>query len=82
VWLTDNFGDKFRIDTGRGEERNQYGAGFYAVTVAEWEVIEETERLKQCLASWGWAPWTRSKRLTLDQMRRAAALLAEFEAEQ
>jgi hypothetical protein len=81
VWLYDSHGDKYRIADGRGEERLQYGAGVHAVTVAEWEVLEETERLRVKLASWGWVPGRACRKLTLPQQRRAAALLDEFEAE-
>lgn len=81
IWLTDDYGDKFRIADGKGEERMQYGHGHRAVTVAEWELAEETSRLSERLVEWGWIPSMHGKRLTLGQMRRAAALLAEFEAE-
>lgn len=80
VWLTDDRGDKFRIDGGQGEERHQFGHGFYALTVPEWEEATETARLRERLTGWGWTG-VRRKSLTLDQMRRAAALLAEFESE-
>lgn len=78
VWLTDDRGDKFRIADGRGEERNQIGHGYYAMTVAEWEMAEETGRLRDRLVEWGFVP---RHRLALDQMRRVAALLSEFEHE-
>jgi hypothetical protein len=78
IWLTDDKGDKFRIDSGRGEERFQFGHGFFAMTIAAWEVREETERLRARLVAAGWVP---RPPLTPDQMRRAAALLSEFEAE-
>lgn len=81
VWLTDDYGRKFRVADGRGEERLQYGHGFYAMTVAEWELAEETDRLQGRLVEWGWIPSMHGKRLTLGQMRRAVALVAEFEAE-
>jgi hypothetical protein len=78
VWLTVEHGDKFRIATGEGEERLQFGHGYYALTVPVWETREETKRLKSRLADCGWVP---RPSLTLTQMRRAAALLSEFEAE-
>jgi hypothetical protein len=81
VWLTDDQGDRFRIADGQGEERNQFGHGFYAMTVADWEDSEETERLRVRLVEWGWVPSMRGKTLTLPQLRRGAALLAEFESE-
>lgn len=81
VWLTDSIGDKFRVATGEGEQRHQVGYGYFAMTVAEWEAAEETAQLRQRLLAWGWAPRHRGQALTLGQLRRAAALIAEFEAE-
>jgi hypothetical protein len=81
VWLADDQGSKFRIKDGSGEDRLQSGRGFCALTVAEWEVAEETARLRLRLAEWGWAPASRGKTLALSQLRRAAALLSEFESE-
>lgn len=81
VWLTDDRGDRFRRADGEGEERLQLGAGCYAMTVGRWEVSEERERLQQRLVSWGWVPSSRGRTLTLRQLRRAAALLSEFESE-
>jgi len=78
VWLTDSHGDKFRVATGEGEERQQFGHGYYALTVPVWEARDETERLTSRLALCGWTP---RPKLTLPQLRRAAALLSEFEAE-
>jgi hypothetical protein len=81
VWLTDDQGDRFRIADGEGEERHQIGHGFYAMTVADWEDSEERERLRGRLAEWGWVLSLGGRKLTLPQLRRAAALLAEFESE-
>jgi len=78
VWLTVEHGDKFRILTGEGEERLQFGHGYYALTVPEWEVRSEIRRLTDRLAKCGWSP---RPKLTLPQLRRAAALLSEFESE-
>jgi hypothetical protein len=81
IWLTDDSGDKFRVTDGSGEDRQQFGHGFYAMTVDEWKIREETARLHSRLVDWGWVPGARGKSLTLSQMRRAVALVAEFEAE-
>jgi hypothetical protein len=80
VWLTDDAGVRYRIADGRAEGQ-QFGTGVRAMTVADWELHEEAKRLTERLQSWGWAPGLRGKHLTLDQLRRAAALLSEFESE-
>lgn len=81
VWLTDEHNWKYRRDDGEAEERLQFGRGTQAMTVAEWEAKVETEQLKDRLRSWGWVVPQYGKVLTLAQLRRAAALLSEFEAE-
>lgn len=78
VWLTDTGGWRFRRTDGEGEARLQVGYGVCALTVADWQVTEETERLTERLRAWGWVP---RLSLTLDQLRRAAALVSEFESE-
>jgi hypothetical protein len=79
VWLTDDQGSKFRIADGRGEKRLQYGSGFRAMTVPDWEAAEEVTRLTERLSAWDWD--LRRRKLTLGQLRRAAQLLSEFESE-
>ena len=81
IWLTDEHGLKYRIADGRGEERLQVGYGTRAMTVPEWEAEVEAGQLEARLHTWGWSPGARGKTLTLPQLRRAAALLGEFEAE-
>jgi hypothetical protein len=80
VWLYDDHGVRYRIADGEAEERLQYGSGIRAMTVAAWETLDETTRLHDKLVAWGWVPSRKGKALTLPQLRRAAALLAEFEA--
>jgi hypothetical protein len=48
------------------------------MSLADWEAKDEIERLTTRLAKAGWVP---TPRLSLPQMRRACALLSEFEAE-
>lgn len=78
VWVIDDYGSRFRITDGMGAEREQYGYGFEAMTLADWEAKDEAERLTSRLASVGWVP---RPPLTLPQLRRAAALLREFDDE-
>jgi hypothetical protein len=78
IWLTDDYADRFQRLNGKGRRSDQYGSGFYAMTVPEWEAEVETEQLANRLVAAGWVP---RHKLTLPQLRRAAALLGEFEAE-
>lgn len=75
VWMTDNRQHRYRISDGRtGDE--PYAEE--AMTPAQWEQRQEEKLLNTRLRSWGWTP---RHDLTLPQLRRAAALVAEFEAE-
>jgi hypothetical protein len=76
VWLTDSAGESFRIGDGRDK-----GGFAMAYPEAEWNEMQEMSRLEEKLREWGWTPRNRGVTLTLDQMRRAVALLDEFEAE-
>jgi hypothetical protein len=78
VWLTDEHGHKYRLSDGYGEERLQVGWGTRALTVPDWEAEVEAEQLRDRLVGWGWVP---RPKLSLGQMRRAVALIAEFESE-
>jgi hypothetical protein len=78
VWLFDSKGSRFQVCDGEGAAREQYGYGFRAMSLADWEARDETELLESRLMAAGWTP---RPRLSLGQLRRAAALLAEFEAE-
>ena len=77
VWLTDSQGERFRIEDGRGD--GDFAGRSY--TLGTWQELFEVMTLCERLTAWGWTPQNRGKSLTLDQMRRAAALLAEFESE-
>jgi hypothetical protein len=78
VWVFDDQGDQFRSADGEGLERHQFGHGFRAMRLADWEAKDETEHLTSRLAKVGWVPWPP---LSLAQLRRVAALISEFEAE-
>jgi hypothetical protein len=78
VWVFDDKGSRFQIADGMGAAREQYGWGFWAMSMADWEARDEVERLESRLRSVGWVP---RPSLSLPQMRRAAALISEFEAE-
>ncbi len=80
VWLTDDSGDRFRIADGCGGGQ-QADNGTAAMTVAEWDLREEIARLTERLRGWGWVPARSLHDVTPAQMRRMAALLGEFEAE-
>lgn len=78
VWLFDNQGSCFRIADGYAPEREQFGHGLRAMPLADWEARDETAQLTSRLAKAGWVP---QPPLSLAQLRRAAALLSEFDAE-
>jgi hypothetical protein len=78
VWVFDDFGSRFGITDGAGAEREQYGYGFRAMSQADWEARDEKEQLERRLALAGWVP---RPPLSLAQLRRAAALLSEFDSE-
>jgi hypothetical protein len=78
VWVFDDKGDQFRSADGEGLERHQFGYGFRAMSLADWEAKDEIERLTTRLAKADWVP---RPPLSLAQLRRACALLSEFEAE-
>jgi hypothetical protein len=75
TWLTDNLNHRYRISDGMTGDTAYADE---AMSMADWEVREETERLTTRLAASGWVP---KRRLPLPQLRRAAALLSEFESE-
>jgi hypothetical protein len=76
VWLTDNIGDRFRIDTGGGEHR--FGHGSRAMTPDVYAEEQEDARARAVLVRWQMVP-TGGRRLTRDQLHRVADLLAGFE---
>jgi hypothetical protein len=76
VWLTDSAGESFRIEDGRDK-----GGFAMAYPEAEWDELQEISRLREKMLEWGWTPHHRGRTLTLGQLRRAVALLGEFEAE-
>jgi hypothetical protein len=79
VWLTDDKGHRYRIETGRSEYHGSMGR--YAVTVAEYEDREELRQLHDVLRSWGMYDPTRHPRHvpTRAQLRLVADLLRSFE---
>ena len=78
VWVFDDQGSRFQIEDGYGAEREQYGYGYSAMTLADWEARDEVKQLSSRLAHAGWVP---RPPLSLAQLRRAAALLSEFDSE-
>jgi hypothetical protein len=77
-WVFDDKGSRFQVADGEGAKREQYGYGFRAMKLADWEARDEVDLLESRLMAVGWTP---RPRLSLDQLRRAAALISEFEAE-
>lgn len=81
VYLTDDEGWQFELATGRAHRRHQVGIVAYAETVERWQARSEFDHLTERLREWGWYPGSRGRSLTLPQLRRAAALLSEFDSE-
>lgn len=75
VWLTDNRGDRFRIEDGSG-------AGDFsgrAYTQADWEYLYEGVTLRSKLVAWGWSPKTAGPQaMTRTQLRMAGRLVERF----
>jgi hypothetical protein len=78
TYVTDSNASRFRVADGEGAKREQYGYGFRAMKLADWEARGETDQLTSRLMAAGWTP---RPPLTLPQLRRAAALLREFDDE-
>ena len=75
VWLTDNRGDRFRIEDGSGD--GDFSGRAY--TQPDWEYLHEGMTLRSQLADWGWSPKSAGPRvLTRTQLRMAARLVERF----
>lgn len=75
VWLTDNRGDRFRIEDGTGDGDFKG----HAYTYPDWEYLFEGMTLRNLLVSWGWFPRDSGPRaMTRTQLRMAGQLVARF----
>lgn len=75
LWLYDNHNRRYRITDGRTSDA---GYADEAMPPAEWDAREEVRLLAGRLRAWG---WNSPKTMPLHQLRRAAALLSEFDSE-
>jgi hypothetical protein len=75
LWLTDNRGERFRIEDGSGD--GDFSGRSY--TVGTWEYLFEVMNLRSQLAAVGAGSW--AARLTLGQLRRAAEMVTWFSQE-
>lgn len=75
VWLTDNRGDRFRIEDGEGD--GDFKGRAY--TQADWEYLYEGMTLTSLLVSWGWVPRAGGPHvLSRTQLRMAGQLVERF----